>query len=90
LAQTKRIMISVPNKLLQEVDQVVQEGNGNRSQFIREAVQMYILHRKRATIREQLKYGYQNMADINLLLAEEDSDDDQLLDHYERLLAEAE
>jgi len=89
LAQNKRIMISVPNKLLEEVDQVVQESNGNRSQFICEAVQMYILHKKRSVLREQLKDGYQSMAAINLLLAEEGSDD-QLLDQYERQLAEAE
>jgi CopG family transcriptional regulator/antitoxin EndoAI len=89
LAQTKRIMISVPNKLLEEVDQVVQESNGNRSQFIREAVHWYILHKKRAVLREQLKNGYQNMAAINLLLAEEGSDE-LMLDQYERQLAEAE
>jgi len=89
LAQNKRIVVSVPNKLLQEVDQVVQEGNGNRSQFIREAVQMYILHRKRTVLREQLKKGYQTMASLNLRLAEEGADE-MLLDHYERQLAEAE
>jgi CopG family transcriptional regulator/antitoxin EndoAI len=89
VAQNKRIVVSVPNKLLQEVDRVVQEGNGNRSQFIREAVQMYILHRKRSVLREQLKKGYQAMAGLNLLLAEEGSDE-QLLDYYERQLAEAE
>lgn len=89
MAQNRRIVVSVPNKLLKEVDQVVQEGNGNRSQFIREAVQMYILHRKRASLREQLKSGYQTMAAINLLLAEEGTDE-QLLDQYERQLAEAE
>jgi len=89
LAQKKRIVVCVPNKLLKEVDQVVREGNGNRSQFIREAVQMYILHRKRVALREQLKKGYQTMAAINLLLAEEGTDE-QLLDQYESQLAEAE
>ena len=56
MAQTKRIMISVPNKLLEEVDQVVQESNGNRSQFIREAVHWYILHKKRAVLRTTEKW----------------------------------
>lgn len=89
MAQTKRIMISIPNKLLQEVDRVVKEENGNRSQFIREAIKMYICEKNRLNLREQLKNGYQRMAAINLLLAEE-ANDEKLLEKYERKLAEAE
>jgi len=82
-------MISVPNRLLEEVDRVVKEENGNRSQIIGEAVKMYILERKRLSLREELKDGYQTMAAINLRLAEEGTDE-QLLDQYESQLAEAE
>lgn len=89
MSQTKRIMVSVPNKLLQEVDQAVKEEHGNRSQFIREAMQMYVLERKRIALREKLKTGYQSMAALNLLIAEEGADE-KLLDQYERQLAEAE
>ncbi len=89
MSQTKRIMISLPNRLLEEVDRVVQEENGNRSQFVREAMQMYVLERKKQDLREKLKDGYQRMAALNLVLAEEGSDE-KLLDHYERQLAEAE
>ncbi len=89
MAQNKRIMISVPNRLLEEVDRVVKEENGNRSQIIGEAVKMYILERKRLSLREELKDGYQTMAAINLRLAEEGTDE-QLLDQYESQLAEAE
>lgn len=89
MTRTKRIMISVPNKLLKEVDKAVKEDNGNRSQFIREAIQMYVLERKKCVLREKLKDGYQRMAALNLVLAEEGSDE-ILLDNYERELAEAE
>ena len=89
MAETKRIMISLPDKLLCEVDRIVEEENGNRSQFVREAMQMYILERKKEVLREKLKDGYQRMAALNLVLAEEGSDE-ELLDHYERQLAEAE
>lgn len=89
MAETKRIMISLPHKLLAEVDRIVEEENGNRSQFVREAMQMYILERKKQILREKLKEGYQRMAALNLLLAEEGTDD-ELLEKYERQLAEAE
>ncbi len=89
MAQTKRIVVSLPKNLLQEVDRVVQEENSNRSQFVRDAMQMYILEHRKEVLRERLKNGYQKMAALNLVLAEEGSDE-QLLDHYERQLAEAE
>ena len=67
----KRIMISLPESLLEEVDGLAMLEKRNRSEFIREAMKLYIAERKRRTIREQMKAGYQEMARINLLLAEE-------------------
>ncbi len=89
MTQTRRIMISLPHQLLQEVDRVVEEEHANRSQLVREAMQMYIWERRRQTLREKLKDGYQRMAALNLVLAEEGSDD-RALDHYESHLVEAE
>ena len=51
----------------------------NRSEFIREAMKLYIAERKRRLLREQMKRGYLEMARINLALA---------VEHY-RLEAEA-
>ncbi|NLY10243.1 MAG: ribbon-helix-helix protein, CopG family [Firmicutes bacterium] len=82
-------MVSVPNKLLLEVDKLVKEENGNRSQFVREAIQHYILERKKRLLRERLKEGYQRMAALNLVLAEEGAGMDPL-EEYEKELAEAE
>lgn len=67
----KRIMISLPESLLKEVDGFAMMEKRNRSEFIREAMKLYIAERKRRTIREQMKNGYQEMAKINLSLAEE-------------------
>ncbi len=89
MSETKRIMVSVPNKLLLEVDKLVKEENGNRSQFVREAIQHYILERKKRLLRERLKEGYQRMAALNLVLAEEGAGMDPL-EEYEKELAEAE
>ena len=48
MAQTKRIMISLPNTLLQEVDGIANQENINRSQLIREAMRFYINELKNA------------------------------------------
>lgn len=71
VADLKRIMISIPDSLLQEVDGIVAMEKLSRSQFVREAMRLYIEDRKRKTIRDLMRRGYQEMAVINLALAEE-------------------
>lgn len=71
MAQTKRIMISLPNNLLSEVDGVVAVENRTRSEFIREAMKLYLQERNKQQIREKMQKGYQEMAKINLSLSRE-------------------
>ena len=71
MAELKRIMISIPNNLLQEVDGIIAMEKLSRSQFVREAMRLYIEDRKRKAIRDIMRKGYQEMAVINLSLAEE-------------------
>ncbi|MFZ5646694.1 MAG: CopG family ribbon-helix-helix protein [Bacillota bacterium] len=71
MTQVKRIMISLPDSLLAEVDGIVAAEQLNRSEFIREAMKLYIAERKRRMLREQMKKGYMEMAKINLSLAVE-------------------
>lgn len=71
MAEVKRIMISLPDNLLREVDGIVAAEKLNRSEFIREAMKLYIGERRRRTIREQMKKGYMEMAKLNLSLAGE-------------------
>jgi len=71
LARTKRIMISLPHNLLQEVDGVVEMEKRTRSEFIREAMRLYLQERKKKQIREQMQEGYMEMARLNLALANE-------------------
>lgn len=71
MAQTKRIMISLPNTLLQEVDGIVSQEKVNRSQLIRDAMRLYIKEMKKREIRERLQSGYVEMSKINLCLANE-------------------
>ncbi len=64
-------MISLPEQLLQEVDGVVQRENSNRSEFIRQAMKLYLNEKKKRIIREMMQQGYMEMAKINLNIASE-------------------
>lgn len=68
---TKRIMISLPQHLLSEVDGVVETEQSNRSELVRQAMKLYLKERKRRQIRETMQKGYMEMANINLDMASE-------------------
>ncbi len=86
---SKRVQIQIPVKLLAEIDSMARERRINRSQFIQNIVQLYIMEKNTPRLQEKLRVGYQIMAELNLKLAEEGNDDEVLAD-YERQLAEAE
>ncbi len=71
MPETKRIMISLPDNLLSEVDGVVASEKKTRSEFIREAMRLYLQERKKRQIREKMQRGYLEMAKINLNLSRE-------------------
>ncbi|PWI56966.1 CopG family ribbon-helix-helix protein [Sulfoacidibacillus thermotolerans] len=71
LSRSRRIAISMPPYLLDEVDVLVAEERNTRSDLIRKATAMYLRERKKQRIRELLQQGYQEMAVINLRLASE-------------------
>lgn len=85
----KRIEIRIPVNLLEHIDNLAQENRINRSQFIQNCIQVYIMEREPNCLQEKLRVGYQIMAELNLRIAEEGNDED-LLENYERQLAEAE
>ncbi len=88
-SSTKRVMVSLPYQLLEEVDRLVQAEKRNRSQVVTEAMTQYLRERKREQLRRELKEGYIQMARINLQLAEEDTNEIEELYLYEERLAEA-
>lgn len=89
MPEVKKILISVPETLLQEVDNLVSCENLSRSRLIQRAVMFYIKEQKKAQRLEQMKNGYREMADINLSLAEICFQADcQQAESYEEKLAE--
>lgn len=68
MSEVKRIMISLPNSLLEELDWIAAADQQDRSEFILRAMDFYIAECKRRLLREQMKTGYIEMAKINLAL----------------------
>ncbi|WP_062048828.1 CopG family ribbon-helix-helix protein [Bacillus sp. JCM 19034] len=68
---TERIMINLPQHLLNEVDGMIKQENVDRSEFISQATKMYLRERKKRQIRETMQQGYMEMAKINLNIASE-------------------
>lgn len=87
MAQLKKILISLPDNLLKEVDSIVSVDKTNRSELVREAMRLYIRERRKLEMRDRMKKGYQEMAEINAKLAEMcfDADNEQQQKYEERL-----
>jgi CopG family transcriptional regulator/antitoxin EndoAI len=91
VAELKKILVSLPDSLLQEVDEIVAIEKKNRSEFIREAMKLYIRERHRIEIREKMKKGYEEMARINSEMTEVGLESDvRALEEYEAILSECE
>ena len=91
MAQAKRIAVSLPDSLLQEVDGIVRRETGNRSAFVREAVLLLIEERRHRERTEQCRLGYQKMGKLNLMLAEDGMEaDSRDLEEYENHLVKRE
>lgn len=85
---SKRIIITVPEPLLAEVDDITLVDCKNRSEIVREAIRFYLGERKRNLMKEQMKKGYMEMAEINLNIACENGgvDEEALTNSIEKLL----
>ncbi|HHW70356.1 MAG TPA: ribbon-helix-helix protein, CopG family [Clostridiales bacterium] len=91
MAELKKILVSLPDSLLREVDEIVAMEQTNRSEFIREAMKLYIRERHRIEIREKMRRGYEEMARINIEWTEIGvKTDNYTLEVYESILSECE
>lgn len=91
ISSKKKIVVTLPNSLLAEIDKIVKVENKNRSEFIREAMKLYIREKRKMEVRESMIKGYREMGAINLALAEMGlSIDVSSLDSYEGKMAEGE
>lgn len=87
MAELRKILISLPDNLLKEVDFIVSMDKTNRSKFVREAMRLYIRERRKLEMKDRMKKGYREMAEINIKLAEIcfEADCEQQNNYEERL-----
>lgn len=87
LAGLRKILISIPDSLLKEIDTVVSIEKTNRSKFVREAMRVYLREKRKMEIRDRLRKGYEEMAEINMMLSEIcfEADNSQQNEYEERL-----
>ncbi len=87
MAELKKILISLPDNLLKEMDSLVSIEKTNRSEFVREAMKLYIRKIRKIETRDNMKKGYQDMAETNLRLAEMciEADNEQQEKYEDRL-----
>ena len=71
MAGLKQIMIHVPEKMLADIDAFAANDNRSRDEFFCAALDVYIEGCKHRAMLEGMKRGYEEMAAINLSLAEE-------------------
>lgn len=91
MAESKRIVVSLPDSLLKEIDDIASVECCNRSEFVRNAMRFYLKELKRIKAVEDMKKGYLEMAEINLTLAEVGlTADNETMLWYETRLAESE
>ena len=91
MPRQKKILVSLPDSLLFEADNLATQQNINRSEFIRIAMRQYIGHIKRQNLAQQMIKGYEEMAEINLEISEYCVCADDSTQHfYEEKLAECE
>lgn len=91
MPQQKKILLTLPDTLLRDLDNLAKEDNITRSKLIRDAMKAYVAKREKAFMLERLKRGYMEMSEINSDIAEFCFDaDSDVLYRYEEKLAECE
>ncbi|PYZ92116.1 antitoxin [Salipaludibacillus keqinensis] len=68
---TKKIMVNLPQHLVNELDALTDGEDVNRCEVIQKATKIYLQEQKKEQIRETMQQGYMEMAKINLNIATE-------------------
>ncbi|MDF2880649.1 MAG: hypothetical protein K0R54_1206 [Clostridiaceae bacterium] len=90
MSGTKRLVINISEALFKDFDEALNEDCKKRSEFIQEAIILYIEEKKRLKLIEQMKKGYCEMGEINLEISEVGfTSDIKDLKEYEARLSES-
>ena len=71
MATAKKVELELPENLLNEVDSIAERDNISRNELLEHAMRFYIEEREKRALRSDMIKGYQEMAELNLKIAEE-------------------
>ena len=71
MAAAKKVELELPESLLNEVDSIDKKDNISRNELLEHAMRFYIEEREKRALRSEMIKGYQEMAELNLKIAEE-------------------
>lgn len=87
----RRISLSLPELLIEEIDEIAISNGQSRNNIIASALKQYVRERQRVELKSQMKKGYLEMSNINLDIASESLlSDESALNIYEEFLSESE
>ena len=91
MSEMKKIILNLPEELLERVDEQLKYAEISRSEWIRRAIVLGLEQSKKDHLRASMERGYREMGLLNLQLAEEaleaGTSDFQ---RYEKILLESE
>ena len=71
MATAKKVELELPESLLNEVDSIAKKDNISRNEVLEHAMRFYIEEREKRALRNEMIKGYQEMAELNLKIAED-------------------
>lgn len=90
MSNSKRLVVNISEKLCSEFDEALRNDCKKRSEFLREAIILYIEKKKKLNETEIIKRGYMEMSKINMEISEVGiSSYLGELDEYEVMLSES-
>ena len=70
MSGSKRVVVNVSDKLFNDFNKDLEKDCKKKSEFIREAIILYIEEKKKLSEMEELAIGYSEMAQLNIELSE--------------------
>ncbi len=74
MSDASKIWVALPDKLLEQLDNVAQVSGLSRNDVLRRAVEVYVDRSVQSDMCELMAQGYREMATLNLALAVDDEE----------------
>lgn len=70
MSGSKKVVVNLSEKVFDDFNKALEKDCKKKSEFIRDAIILYIKERKKFDISNQMQKGYTEMAELNLEISE--------------------